>query len=207
MGGSPRRKPTRLADYDYRTPGVYFVTVVTRGRACLFGEVDEGGMNVNAAGRMVEGWWLALPGKFACVSLDAFVIMPNHFHGLLELNAESPVGADPRVGPHPRVGPEETGAHTGAPLQRKTASLPEIMRWFKTMTTNAYVRGVRDEGWPRFEGRLWQRSYHDRIVRDETELDRLREYIASNPLRWHLDRENPAAGGEGCGGPGDGPRT
>ncbi len=67
------------------------------------------------------------------------------------------------------------------------------MRWFKTMTTNAYIRGVRDEGWPRFEGHLWQRSYHDRIVRNETELDHLREYIATNPLRWHLDRENPAA--------------
>ena len=121
MGESPRRKPTRLAGYDYRAPGVYFVTVVTRGRACLFGEVDEGGMYVKAAGRMVERWWLALPGKFACVSLDAFVVMPNHFHGLLELNAGIPVvGADPRVGPHPRVGsgayvgPEETGAHTGA---------------------------------------------------------------------------------------------
>jgi len=76
------------------------------------------------------------------------------------------------------------------------------MRWFKTMTTNAYIRGVRDEGRPRFEGRLWQRSCHDRIVRNETELNRLREYIATNPLRWRLDRENPAAGGGGRVDPG-----
>ncbi|ADR37677.1 hypothetical protein Ocepr_2229 [Oceanithermus profundus DSM 14977] len=190
MEERPRRRRTRLAGYDYRSPGAYFVTLVTQGRACLFGEVDEGVMVTNAAGRMVEEWWLSLPGKFAGALLDAFVVMPNHFHGLLVLNADFSVGADPRVGP------EKSGAHTGAPLRRKPTSLPEVMSWFKTMTTNAYIRGVRDEGWPRFEGRLWQRSYHDRIVRNETELDRLRAYIATNPLRWHLDRENPAAGGE-----------
>ena len=192
MEKRPRRKPTRLAGYDYRAPGVYFVTVVTHRRVCLFGKVGEEGVVMNAAGRMVEKWWLALPGKFSLVSLDAFVIMPNHFHGLLTLNAESPVGADLRVGPDPHVGLEKTGAHTGAPLRRKIASLPEIVRWFKTMTTNAYIRGVRDEGWSRFEGRLWQRSYHDRIVRSEDELAQLRKYIAANPLRWRLDRENPA---------------
>lgn len=185
MEGRPRRKRTRLAGYDYRSPGAYFVTLVTQKRACWFGEVVEGRMVTNAAGRMVEQRWLSLPGKFAGVSLDAFVVMPNHFHGLLAPNADFSVGADPCVGP------EKSGAHTGAPLQRIPTPLPEVMRWFKTMTTNAYIRGVHNEGWPRFEGRLWQRSYHDRIVRNETELNRLREYIATNPLCWHLDRENP----------------
>jgi len=193
MEERPRRKLTRLASFDYRSPGAYFVTLVTHKRVCLFGEVDEGRMIINAAGQMVEDWWLSLTGKFAGASLDAFIVMPNHFHGLLVLNAGFSVGADPCVGP------EKSGAHTGAPLRRKSTSLPEVMRWFKTMTTNAHIRGVRDEGWPRFEGRLWQRSYHDRIVRNETELNRLREYVANNPLRWHLDQENPAYPGTGDG--------
>ena len=189
----PRRKPSRLASFDYRSPGAYFVTLVTHERACLFGEVDEGTMVLNAAGRMVEDWWLSLPGKFPNVALDAHVVMPNHFHGLVALNADFSVVADPRVGP------EKSGAHTGAPLQRKFVSLPEIMRWFKTMTTNAYIRGVRESGWPPFNKHLWQRSYHDRIVRNETELNRLREYIATNPQRWHIDQENPAQSGTGGG--------
>jgi len=175
----PRRKPTRLASFDYRAPGAYFITLVTHERACLFGGVEGGTMVLNAAGWMVEDWWLSPPGKFPNVALDTHIIMPNHFHGLVALNADFSVGVDPRVGP------EKSGAHTSAPLQRKFVSLPEIMRWFKTMTTNAYIRN------PPFNKHLWQRSYHDRIVRNETELNRLRECVANNPIRWHLDQENP----------------
>ena len=154
MAERPRRKRTRLRAFDYRTPGVYFVTLVTQGRACWFGEVNEGRMVTNAAGRVVERRWISLPGKFTNVSLDAFVVMPNHFHGLLALNLDFFVEADPRVGPDPHAFPKNPGAHTGAPLQKNPVALPEVMRWFKTMTTNAYIRGVRDEDWPRFDGRL-----------------------------------------------------
>jgi len=76
---------------------------------------------------------------------------------------------------------------TGAP------TLGEIVGWFKTMTTNAYIRGVKECGWTPFPRRFWQRNYYEHIVRNEGELDRIRTYIASNPLRWALDRENPQA--------------
>ena len=84
-----------------------------------------------------------------------------------------------------------SGAHAGAPL-RKAAALGDVVQWYKTMTTNAYIRGVREHGWKRFDGRLWQRNYYEHVVRNDDELARAREYIQQNPLRWHLDRENPA---------------
>jgi hypothetical protein len=92
---------------------------------------------------------------------------------------QSGVRADLRVCPD-----EEPGARTGAPL-------PEIVQWFKTMTTNEYIRGIKQSHWTPFCGRLWQRNYYEHIIRDEVSLDRIRRYIAENPLCWYLDRENP----------------
>jgi putative transposase len=78
------------------------------------------------------------------------------------------------------------GAHTGAPL-------PTIVQWFKTMTTNEYIRMVKHAGWTPFQGRLWQRNYYEHIIRNERALERIRDYILTNPLHWHLDRENTHA--------------
>ena len=69
------------------------------------------------------------------------------------------------------------------------------MQWFKTMTTNEYIHGVKEHGWPQFQGSLWQRSFYDQVIRDEASLNRIREYISTNPLRWDLDRENPRSRG------------
>jgi REP element-mobilizing transposase RayT len=193
------RRSIRLKGYDYRQPGAYFVTICAQGRACLFGEVVDGEMRLNDAGRMVERWWGELNRKFPHIRTDAFVVMPNHIHGIIVME---PVGADLRVCPD-----GEWGAHTGAPQQAGTpqqagapqqagtpqqagAPLPEIVQWFKTMTTNEYIRGVKQSGWTAFRGRLWQRNYYEHIIRNEESLNRLRRYIAENPLRWQLDREN-----------------
>ncbi len=177
------RRSIRLKGYDYSRPGAYFITLVTQDRACLFGEVVDGEMRLNEAGRMVEKWWAKLHHKFPNVQTDAFVIMPNHFHGIIVITS-NPVGADPRVCPDETGAHAGMGAHTGAPL-------PEIVQWFKTMTTNEYIRGVKQSGWLPFRGRLWQRNYYEHIIRDDAFLNRIRQYIAENPLRWHLDWENP----------------
>ena len=95
------------------------------------------------------------------------------------------VGADlcvcPAHGSYPDA-PE--GEHIGSPL-------PQIMQWFKTMTTNEYIRGVKQHGWPSFPGKFWQRNYFERVIRDEDELNRIREYIINNPLKWEEDKDNP----------------
>ena len=109
--------------------------------------------------------------------------MPNHCHGIVVI----PVGADLRVGPGSK-GARTThqGTHAGAPL-------PTVIQWFKTMTTNDYIRGVKAVSWPSFNGRLWQRNYYEHIIRDEDSLNRIRQYIVDNSARWAFDRENPAA--------------
>jgi REP element-mobilizing transposase RayT len=172
------RHSIRLRGYDYTQAGAYFVTIVTNDRVCLFSEIVDGEMRLNDGGRMIQQWWFELNRKFSTVETDEFVVMPNHFHGIVVI-AGVTVGADLRVGPN------SEGAHAGAPL-------PTIIQWFKTMTTNEYMRGVKTRSWTPFAGRLWQRNYYEHIVRCENELTRIREYIANNPLQWEMDRENPS---------------
>lgn len=183
------RRSIRLKGYDYTQGGAYFVTVVAQNRSCLFGNVVEGVMCPNDAGRLAGNWWVELNRKFPNVDVDKHVVMPNHFHGIIRI-----VGANLCVRPStgqdivpnidPCVCPEAKGAHTGAPL-------PTVVQWFKTMTTNEYIRGVKQRGWPKFRGRLWQRSYFEHIIRDDASLNRIRRYILENPARWDKDPENP----------------
>ena len=176
------RKNLRLKHYDYSKSGAYFVTVCVRERTCLFGNVTDGMMVANPAGKMIEEWWWKLPAKFPGIVADTYVVMPNHFHGIVVI-----VGADLCVRPGPGAKPTQ-GAHAGAPL-------PTLMQWFKTMTTNAYIRGVKDHAWTVFPGKLWQRNYHEHVIRNDGELSTIRDCIVNNPLQWSLDRENPAATG------------
>ena len=184
-----QRRSIRLQGYDYTQVGAYFVTVCTQRRMCLFGGVVDGKMRVNDPGRMVERWWLELAEKFPSVKVDAFVVMPNHFHGILmSLDQHKDVGADLRVCPGSSgdqgAHTEPQGAHAGAPL-------PRIVQWFKTMTTNEYIRGVKELGWMPFPGRLWQRNYYEHVIRDDREMNAIRQYIVDNPAKWAEDRENP----------------
>ncbi len=177
------RRSIRLEGYDYRQTGAYFVTLCTQNRRCLFGPVVDGKMQLNDAGEMVEHWWSELNQKFATVETDEFVFMPNHCHVIIIIT-DSVVGADLCVGPVPE------GAHTGAPLQPR---LSTVIQWFKTMTTNEYIHGVKTGAWPPFNGRLWQRNYYEHVIRNEESLNRIRQYVPDNPARWQFDRENPGA--------------
>ena len=172
------RRSLRLPGYDYAQPGAYFITVCVHDRRSLFGELIDGQIRLNEVGRMVERWWRQLPNRFALATVDEFVVMPNHIHGIV-IN----VGADPRVRPGPEDGAKQ-GAHIGAPL-------PRIVRWFKTMTTNEYIRNVRDGRWPPSSGRLWQRNYYEHVVRNDDDLNTIRQYILDNPAKWDEDTENP----------------
>lgn len=165
----PQRKSPRRPLFDYRSMGSYFVTPVVQGRLHLFGTVVDGVMVPNAAGKMVLDWWAKLPSKFERVELGAYTAMPNHFHGIINLNGT---------------------------LERDPPSLSDVMGWFMTMTTNAYIRGVKESGWQRFDGRLWQRSFHDHIIRRRGSFARIATYIEENPKRWTLDRENESREGE-----------
>lgn len=158
----------RLREYDYATPGDYFVTICTEQRLCLFGEAVDGAMTLSPAGVVVESWWMSIPSRFPEVMMDEYIVMPNHFHGIVTIGAESDVDG-------------------GEPL----LSLKQIVQWFKGMTTKDYILGVKTFDWPRFPDRLWQQGFHDHIVRSEAALERLLSYIEANPSQWPQDEENP----------------
>ncbi|MGI6638719.1 MAG: transposase [Desulfobulbus sp.] len=178
------RRSIRLRGYDYSQAGAYFVTVCTRNRECLFGEIINGEMQLNDAGRMVRHWYRGLERKFSDIECDTFVCMPNHVHFIV-VN----VGADLRVRPDIDAGNQqvehiEQGEHIGSPLQR-------VVQWFKTMSTNEYIRCVKQCGWPPFPGKLWQRNYYEHIIRNDENLNHIRQYIIDNPVKWNVDRDNP----------------
>ena len=171
-----RRRSIRLKGYDYTQPGAYFVTICTHGRAMLFGRVVDGEMALNAYGEIVREEWFRTAQVRPYVELfpDEFVVMPNHIHGIVWI-----VGATRRVAP--------TNGHPHGPVP---GSLGAIIGQFKSIVTKRInaLRGT--PGAP-----VWQRNYYEYIIRTERALDAIRRYIAANPLRWDLDRYNPAATG------------
>lgn len=119
-----------------------------------------------------------MTNKFGNIELDEFIIMPNHIHGIIFIVGATLCGRPDLINQQP---PEE-----GQP-RRVAPTLGDIMDWFKTMTTNDYIACVKQYGWPRFNGKLWQRNYYERIIRNEPELNKIREYIINNPLNWDTD--------------------
>jgi len=156
---SPRRHP-RLAGYDYRTAGYYFVTVCTQDRLPIFGSIDARTMHVNAAGEMVKKVWPDLLDLHPGVAIDIEAVLPDHIHAIVVLDD------DPR----------------------RTLSLSDLVHRYKSLTTKRYSHGVRDDGWPQYGGKLWQEGFYDHVIRQDGELDVVRRYILENPLRWELRR-------------------
>jgi putative transposase len=134
---------------------------------------------------MVNDVWHEIPTHYSGIEIDAFVIMPNHIHGIIILIEDPPVGADPCVRP-------KSGQPQGV---ASTLSLPEAVHRFTTKTTKRYVDGVKYSDWPPYIKRLWQRNYWEHVIRSERALDAVRRYIAENPQRWDLDRCNAKACG------------
>jgi putative transposase len=164
------RRSIRLYFYDYSSPGLYFVTVCVQKKELLFGDIADGGVVLGRTGQEVRRIWESLLQRFGSVALDAFVVMPNHIHGTIEI-----VGA-------PLAPP---GSYRQADPESQP-TLGAIVRTFRS-TSAISVNGLLN----RSERGVWQRNYYEHIVRDQDELAKIREYIAENPLWWAQDRENP----------------
>ena len=154
------RRSIRLPEHDYSQPGGYFVTIVTQDRECLFGDVVNRKMVLNNAGKMIQRIWNELPTRFSNIQLDEHIVMPNHFHGIVII------------------------------MKKSDKSLGDMIGAFKSITTHEYILGVRNNGWQQFNKKLWQRNYWEHIIRDEKDLNRIREYIINNPLNWEGDGGN-----------------
>jgi REP element-mobilizing transposase RayT len=177
------RRSIRLKGYDYSRAGAYFVTICTHHHQCLFGRIENGVMFLNDAGEMISRWWNELKNKYANIEIDDYVVMPNHFHGIIHI-----VGADLCVCPD-NNSERIKGEHAGSPLQR--TPIYKMAQWFKTMTTNKYILNVKQNHWKPFNGTLWQRNYYEHIIRNETSFHKIRQYIINNPTTWATDQLNP----------------
>lgn len=182
----PNRHSIRLKNYDYSSNGAYFITICTQDRLEIFGSVGvdlcvdpkQTGqtprsapticMKLNATGKMVNNWWLKIPNKFPDIELATFQIMPNHVHGIIIINGNGQT-------------------HRSAP------TIGTIIQWFKTMTTNEYIKNVKQLNWPMFNKRVWQRNYWEHVIRNEKDFDQISQYIINNPLMWDRDKNNPNA--------------
>jgi putative transposase len=174
----------RLPGYDYAQPGAYFVTAVVLDRACLFGTVSNCNVVLNDLGNMVQFHWEALSGRFPSVSLDVFIVMPNHLHGILVITGDSQ-----RRGPDagPRGAVEELDTRPGV----HRPALSAVVGAFKSLTSRAYARGSWSRDISSADGRLWQRNFFEHVIRDDNDLQRVRQYITDNPAVWDMDDENP----------------
>ena len=165
------RRSIRLRHHDYSQSGVYFVTLCTKNRESLFGEISDGKIALSLVGDMILQQWHDLPNRFPEIKLDTFVIMPNHIHGIICIK---PVGAL-------FVAPNSND------VIYQDAALNQIIRAFKSITAIAGNRLLDKTGQP-----FWQRNYWERIILDQTELENTREYINNNTAQWELDSLNTA---------------
>lgn len=163
----PQRKTPRLQGYDYRQNGAYFITVCTYKRQHLFGEIYGDEMELNTLGCIVQTCWEQIPTHFPVAELDAFVIMPNHMHGIIFITLET----EPN-----NYQPERFSK----PIAR---SLSTIMRSFKSAVTKQINQLLVADN-----KSVWQGRFHDHIIRSERSLNVLREYAINNPARWDKDR-------------------
>ncbi len=161
------RKSIRLKNYDYSTDGYYFITICTYQREPYFD-------NDNAK-QIINKYWYKLYDKFNNVKLDEFVIMPDHIHGIIVLENKI-VEADPCVCPKNIELDYDVGEHVGSPL-------PKIIQWYKTMTTNEYIKCVNNNVLKPFNKKLWQRGFYEHVIRNDYELNLIRKYVIYNPIR------------------------
>ena len=164
------RRSIRLPGYDYASAGAYFVTVCTYGRECLFGAgAGAGGtVRLNPCGHVARDEWSRSAGHRPEIELDAFVVMPNHVHGIVVITDDA--------------GTERVGAEHVPPLHRPPGSLGSFVAGFKMAVTKRVnlLRGTPG-------ALVWQRNYYERIIRDDDEAMAIRAYIYENARRWPED--------------------
>jgi REP element-mobilizing transposase RayT len=154
-----RNRTLRLKDYDYSQNGLYFITICTNNQEAYFGDIKEGILRLNDAGQMVEKIWIGLYDRFDFIKLHNYIVMPNHFHAIIEIIDSA-----------------------------KSTHIGNVVGVFKSLSTNQYIKGVHNYNWLTFEKRLWQKNYYEHIIRNEESYLYISDYIENNPLKWDLDK-------------------
>jgi len=188
------RSSLRLKGFDYSGPSAYFVTICTENRVCYLGNVVDGITISYPIGDVIREIWQEIPRKFQGVDIDAFIIMPNHVHGIVIVNKEC-MDLVHNVPINNFVKNKKVGLMNQTPtknhnktknwilMQNSNQTVGKIIRYFKAKT----AKTIHDRFFPSFQ---WQRNYYEHVVRSPKELNSVREYIINNPIKWALDREN-----------------
>jgi len=197
------RRSIRLHGYDYSQPGIYFITLCTYNRECLFGEILNGEMRLNEFGKIANQCWLEIPNHFPQTQLDEYIIMPDHIHGIIVLNdfvgvqnvgakivgakivGTKNVGAKnfsplPMPTPEPTPLPMPTREQNITPFRSPSKTIGSIIRGFKIGVTKWFRQNTDIYV-------VWQRNFYEHIIRNEDELNRIRQYIIDNPKKWKTD--------------------
>ena len=178
------RRSIRLKGYDYSQEGAYYVTIVTWRREFLFGEIVNQEMMLSPYGEIVQKWWEEIPVHFSNVEMGAFVIMPNHVHGIIYILD----GRGAETAPHDNVTQYALGGET--PPLRAFDGIPtlgQIVAYFKYQSTKE-MNKVENTG---TGTKFWQRNYYEHIIRNDKDLQNKTDYIEANPRLWDEDDENP----------------
>jgi REP element-mobilizing transposase RayT len=166
-----RRKHLRLPDFDYARAGGYFVTICVKDKEQVLGNVVSEQTQLSSLGKVTQDVWNGLPKRYGNIKLDEFVIMPNHFHGIVWILGESS-----------HMGSGGEGLRPSPTNANKPIGLPEIIRAFKSFSSREINKYRKTQG-----SQFWQRGYHEHILRNEDDLYQHRAYIQNNPLKWALD--------------------
>ena len=166
-----RIKSIRFKDWDYSSNGAYYITICTKNRECLFGKIVHGKIILNDIGEIIKQCWYDLSNHYGNCTLDEFVIMPDHFHGIVIIDNDHN---------HPIVEAGLKPASTNNNAKRH--GLFEIVRGFKTFSSRK-INKIQNLFY--FQ---WQRDYFEHIIRNENELNRIREYIINNPSKWEINQ-------------------
>ena len=189
-------KQYRLPGYDYSGGGYYFVTICTQDRLNILRCVGTDprvrssykkqpcGL-LSEFGNLCQQWWLKIPDKFPGTELDKFCFMPNHFHGILIIRYKCKAQTRGSA-PTNHTGGSAPTNHTGW----SAPTVGNVIQWFKTMTTNEYIKNVKTQSWLKFSKHVWQPRFHDRVIRNEKEYWAIKRYILDNPKNWDKDKEN-----------------
>ena len=192
------RESIRLKEYDYSKSGFYYITNNIQDKICLFGKIRDSKMILNKAGFMIERLYNNLTNRFSNIKLHEYIIMPNHMHCVIEITNPIPVGAtlvvahNKIIHVHTDINPTRNNTLTGRTTTRVAPTkyiytIGGIIGAFKSLTTIEYIKMVKNKTAFPFEGKLWQRNFHDHVIRNQNAFDRIQEYIINNPLNWKKD--------------------
>lgn len=191
----PKRKNLRLKGFDYSQSGLYFITICIQNKSHLLGEIRNGALKLNEAGKMIQYEWENLPHLYPYIRLHNFVVMPNHFHGIIEIihpeKKSEETSPNAHLDPSDTDGsqPHENNRHLQGEMGKpgKIKNIGAIVGAFKSKTTVLYIEGVKNSGWQPFNQRLWQRNFWEHIIRTDKSYHHISEYIRMNPENWGKD--------------------